>query len=124
MEIIRNLTNIANKIRTENNIPLSQALLNFSYGSVENKNIFHLFEDEIKLLAEAINIYDLSYDFNINNYELYNSNKPTDGWLCSNNGKYWVCLDPNIPDWLSSVYKDRKANRIKMKKRKDKGLFK
>lgn len=125
MEIVRKLVSLHNKVRQQNNKPLSEYILDVAYGGIDPKN-YYLDKDHREELLRACNVVDQGYDFSdLNSYEHFNNlnQKPTgDNWVCVDEQGLYFCYSNTTPDWLTKRNDQRKEHRAKMQARKDAGF--
>lgn len=127
MDIVKELSALGMKIRSDKKIPLRQPILDFAFGWNDAKKIFYLEKEYVSILAECLNIYDLGYDFSDNDfYYLFDIEPPKgDQWITDTKNGMWLSLNLNVPKWLSDIGEDRKNEREAIMARKivEKGNF-
>lgn len=130
MQTVRNLVHLGDALRAQLDIPRSQELLDFAYGTSVPGKVVYLLPELRKLLAEALQMHDLGYNFADRlNYELDQSFEPPKpnalhDWRVIEKDGLWLALDVRIPPWLKEVYERRRAHRAEMQRRKEAGFQK
>jgi len=108
MEIVQRFVSLGEKIRLKRKIGLKYPLLDFAYGG------YYFFDkDFVRLMAQCFNIYNQGYDFTDKNFYGGSDCTPPGGeeWETMHDGKLWLSLNFNVPDWLMAIGDKRMAER-------------
>lgn len=119
MELVREYTSMNYRLRQDNGITKSTMFLDFAFGN--NKDDIYLGKDHRKLLGEAVEMYNLGYDFGDRlSYTLDNDIMKPSGehWLIIDKDDLWFALDTREPDWLKEKNNERKQKRVEIENNK------